>query len=91
MRDIKKEIDTLEKKLLKLKEEDKKENALPENQRLATYLHAKLCRWNHVDGCGWDYGSWKYPRTEQLEYLAKADEMLGKHDYETCISVLRMI
>lgn len=23
--------------------------------QLAIKLHDKFCRWNHIDGCGWDY------------------------------------
>lgn len=27
--------------------------------KLAEKIHAKMCRWNHTDGCDWSYRSWK--------------------------------
>ena len=29
--------------------------ALPQEHQLAITLHSLLCRWNHTDGCSWEY------------------------------------
>lgn len=42
------EADALEEKLRVFE-------AMPEDERLAITLHEMLCRWNHTDGCGWEY------------------------------------
>ena len=38
----------------KLKNYDKNTD-LSDDQRLAIYLHKKMCTFNHTDGCGWFY------------------------------------
>jgi hypothetical protein len=42
------------------------------SQRIAEVIHEKTCNYNHTDGCGWYYGSWKNPRDEHIRYHNKA-------------------
>jgi len=53
-----KEIDELEKRIEKLKEEKKKLIDLSPEKRVAECLHKRLCVHNHTDGCGWFYENW---------------------------------
>ena len=46
----KQELAELEQKLEEAKTE-------PDDIRLARELHGLLCKWNHMDGCGWFYES----------------------------------
>lgn len=67
---------------------DKAFNELPEDQRLAITLHTLLCRWNHTDGCGWEYeylqkpSGWEGPSAPDWNgyahsrYLLKAQTVL---------------
>lgn len=49
-------------------------------QKLAVYLHQKLCRWNHTDGCGWYYaisdGKHNWDEHTHNLYLNKASKLL---------------
>ena len=53
---------------------------LPENERLAIWLHSKLCHHNHTDGCGFFYGVHDleddWTEYAHAEYLEKANEAL---------------
>ena len=44
-------------------------NNLTVEQELAEAFHSTLCRWNHVDGCGWFYESWNDPGYSRNKYL----------------------
>lgn len=46
-------------------------------QRLATALHKLVCHHNHVDGCGWEYGSWDNPLADQQSYYDWAMRLAG--------------
>lgn len=65
---------------------------LPENQRLAIFLHRKTCMMDHNAVCSWEYefkgyiDDWDGPR--HAEFLQKANQMLSKSDYETIINEL---
>jgi hypothetical protein len=52
-------------------------------------IHSKQSHWNHTDGCGYFYESWKNPGYSRLEYLKKANTMLGVVDFETAFKVLK--
>ena len=63
---------------------------------LADFLHKKLCRWNHTDGCSYEYGSWESRNEERTRWLIKAQEF--KHfaekykipDQDLYIMIIRM-
>lgn len=68
---------------------DKAFAELPEDHRLAITLHKLLCRWNHTDGCSWEYESiakpagWVGPAATDWnghahsQYLAKARKVMA--------------
>ena len=64
-------------KLIKAQQES------PESQ-LANELHARLCRWNHTDGCSWYYEfeddgeTHIWSRPEHKKYLGKARAFIHK-------------
>lgn len=43
---------------------------------LAEFMHEKLCRHNHTDGCEWFYESWENPSYARKEYLQKAKKAM---------------
>jgi hypothetical protein len=45
-------------------------------QVLASYLHDNNCRYNHIDGCSWDYGSWDEPTHAHELFYKKAERLL---------------
>lgn len=59
---------------------------LTQAQELATLIHEKICRFNHVDACGWDYEDWDGYTTKR--YLKVANKMLEKTDFETAKQVI---
>lgn len=87
---IDKEIQQLEEKKQELLRKKSELNKLTPAQRLANILHSKQCRWNHTDGCGWDYTSWGSPCSTRLEYLKKAQAILREVDFDTAIKVLNL-
>lgn len=42
---------------------------------IAEYLHSKLCRWNHTDGCSWHYEKTWEGRAHK-DWLKKAEGMM---------------
>jgi hypothetical protein len=49
------QIKKLQEEINALRAADERFAAMPEEQKLATNLHSMLCRWNHTDGCSWEY------------------------------------
>ena len=74
------EIAKLEEKIKELKKEKEAHQNLQDNEKLAILLHSKMCRFNHIDGCGWFYQmkngipTWK--EYSQEEYLKKANKII---------------
>ena len=82
---IEEEISKKEAEIAKLKEELRQFNSLTPEKRLAIALHAKFCRWNHVDGCGWEYENEHDPKVwtkdgPRRTYLVKATNFLNLLD-----------
>lgn len=62
--------------------ENSSQELTPE-QLLAIDLHSALCRWNHTDGCSWEYeigGSTdhQWDRYAHAEYQKKAEALLAR-------------
>lgn len=62
------ELEVMKAELLKEKE---RIESLSSEQQLAEYMHEKLCRWNHTDGCSWYYENDWHGDSHQ-KYLAAA-------------------
>lgn len=63
--ELKTQIAKLQSELKKAqKEEQELESGSP--VAIATLMHSKLCHWNHVDGCSWEYESWETPGPPKL-------------------------
>lgn len=65
-----------------------KENPIIE---AAEYLHEKLCRWNHTDGCGWHYQNWDQPGPDRTSWLEKAEKALKLVDFETLKQLIEAV
>ena len=72
-----KKIKSLEAELGKLKSEENHLNKLGYEYRLATFLHEKLCTWNHTDGCGWFYDRGDWSESSRQDYLQKAKKLIS--------------
>lgn len=65
---------------------------LPENKRLAIFIHDTTCRIDHNDQCGWYYEFFEgspvdnWEQDAHAEYLRKADVMLSESDFETIMN-----
>lgn len=83
--DKQKRLDKLQLEVEALKveiEQEKKATAeLTLEQKLAITLHGSLCRWNHTDGCGWEYairdGVHDWSDWGHGQYLAKAHRLMS--------------
>lgn len=60
-------------------------------RELADLIHAKKCRLNHIDQCGWDYESWDSPSHTRSSYLEKAYKMLEVTDSETIRLIINLL
>ena len=91
--DYSEEIREKEKELAILKEKQNKHSELPEAYKLAEVLHSKLCHWNHIDGCGWDYENWDNVKGgdsgSRGRYLEKSINIINKVGYETALKVIK--
>ena len=60
----------------RLERTENAERAMDSEQKLAVELHEALCRWNHMDGCGWHYEikpqSTDWSGYAHAEYLKRA-------------------
>ena len=72
------------------------EETLPEEERLAIYLHKRMCHLNHTDGCYFYYEvtegfihDWK--GNVHAEYLQKAQAILRLVDYNTAVKLIDSI
>lgn len=59
-------------------------------QEIAELLHKKSCRWNHIDGCSWEYSNWNRPCSTRKEFYQKSIKILELHNFETVKSILLM-
>jgi len=50
-------------------------------QQIADLLHAKSCHYNHIDQCGYNYGTWANNASDSTrqKYLRRAEELLARH------------
>lgn len=73
---LEKDIATMQKKVAELKSAPQQ----TVTQKLAVYLHDKLCTWNHTDGCSWYYaidkGRHNWNDHAHKHYLDKAYKLL---------------
>lgn len=93
--ELNREIESTRERLAELQKEQKRRNGLPEDQKLAEYLHSKQCRWDHTEGCSWFYefdnsevnwGGYAHSR-----YLTSARKALKSYDYSTVVGVLEVV
>lgn len=59
---------------------------------LADLIHSLTCRWNHIDGCGWEYEnaeSYTKPNSSRNGYYVRAKKMLSGEDPKEFIRVLK--
>ena len=59
--------------------------------KLAELIHAKMCRWNHTDGCGWHYETWDNVGYARSEYLKKAIRILDEVNFDIAAYVINKI
>lgn len=65
--------------------------SLKEEERLADHLHNECCKWNHIDGCSWEYESWESPGNARNIWLKKARKILKITDSKTAIKITEII
>ena len=63
---------------------------------LADAIHQKLCRWNHVDGCGYEYEdntAFFLKSSTKSTYYEKAKRLvtITGFDIETCLKVVKAL
>lgn len=62
--------------------------SLSEDKQLADTIHAKICRLNHTDVCGYLYENWNEPGYAKKEYLVKAQFILSEIDFNSAMKVV---
>lgn len=71
-----------------LMDELRQQQSLSEDKQLADTIHAKICRLNHTDVCGYLYENWKEPGYAKKEYLTKAQSILSEIDFNSAMKVV---
>lgn len=84
-------IKELELELEKLKKEQVEYSVLPAEYKLADVIHSKLCHYNHTDGCGWHYESWKNIGSARQGYIDQAKSILKVVDIDTAKKVISLL
>lgn len=87
--DNSKQITELEEKLARLKSEQEEYDLLSEDKKLAEFIHQQTSRFNHTDGCGWFYESWRQPSGTRAGYLKKAQNILQFTTYKIACNVIK--
>jgi hypothetical protein len=81
----------LNKELTKVQAELDTFNALPENERLATELHNKQCRFDIFGyNCYWPFEQ-DWTGADHQKFLEKATQLLKVTDYDTAIKTIEII
>ena len=93
---LKSEITYKEQEIKRLEQQLEREKLLnPKVKEIATLLHDMLCRWNHTDGCSWEYendGDFVNERSETRgRYYRRAMKIVESRDADTVIDVLTFI
>jgi hypothetical protein len=92
MIDTEKKLQDAKNEVLRLENEIKKYNKLTPTVKLATYLHSKLCNWNHIDGCGWFYAKeddWN--ESAKKHYYDMAEILLADDDIDVITRIINKI
>lgn len=55
---------------------------------IAELLHAKMCNWNHTDGCSWFYEKWGDLGYARNTYITRAKRVLAVIDRNTAKKVI---
>lgn len=87
------EILALEERLRELKRKQATFDSLPEQCKFADFIHDKMCRHNHQDGCGYHYESWGSPELwrEKKIWIDKAERVLAITDIRSAIDIINII
>lgn len=91
LKEIDEKILEAQTELEKLQQQRKNTIEAPEDERLADFLHEKLCHWNHTDGCSWHYETadgWN--GQAHIKYLKKARRMLQISDYDSIVKIIKI-
>lgn len=78
----------------RIEEKQQEQTKLTPAHALAEELHAKLCRHNHTDGCGWFYDNWHKPLADfsaRKQYLEMAQKMLQITDLDTILALVECL
>lgn len=86
--DNSKKIKELQDKIKELEDEQQLFDSKGPKYKLAELIHAKICRWNHTDGCSWGYESWENIGIARQRYLEKAESILVVVDYNIAALVI---
>ena len=78
-----------------LKEQRAKEEAKPQDERIATLIHSETCNHNHTDGCGWEYEKsdcFKKEGKVKNKYWKVATELMQNgHTYDSISDALYLV
>lgn len=101
---LERDIFAAEEKLRQLRHARSQYDELTEEQKLANYIHQKMCHANHDDGCTWFYDEWipgtnetKFSKrgnpnsADRLRYLTKAKAMLREFRYDACVKMIDLL
>lgn len=91
MTSLEADINKKESELNALKEKLKHLNSLDSDKKLATILHEKQCKYNHVDGCSWYYRENDWSDSTHKEYLEKARCILGIVSFEKAERIVNVL
>lgn len=86
VRKLKEQQAALEKKIEEIE-------SLEDEYQLADFLHSKLCKHNHTDGCGYHYKKWSDTPLEysRKEYLAKAIKLMQYCDVDSIVELVDIL
>lgn len=98
------QIRDAEEKLNQLRNQRQRIDQLSAEQRLADYIHGRMCHADHTDQCGYYYDDWipgvpetRYTREnnangiERMRWYEKAHALLRDFRYDLCVQVVDIL
>lgn len=81
----------LKEQLAEVEAEIRRQEGLPEVERLAEHIHQKTCRYEHTEACGWYYENNDWTKWTHARYLEKAKQVLEVADYKQATDLLDVL
>lgn len=88
---LQRQADELKEQLAAVEAEIRRQDGLPEVERLAEHIHKKMCHFEHTEACGWYYEDNDWTKWAHARYLEQAKKVLTVADYKQAVDLIDVL